>query len=58
MGLRPEMLRAEVLPQDDCRAAVDGRPQREPLSGRVVEWHARVQTIIFAVLEKWKKQEL
>ncbi len=52
MLLTPEMLRAEVLPQDDRRAAVDGRPQREPLSGGVVERHARVQAIVLAVFGK------
>ncbi len=46
------MLRAEVFPQDDSRAAIDGRPQREPLSWRVVERHARVQAIVLAVFGK------
>ena len=47
------MLRAEVLPHDHRRAAIDGRTQREPLSGRVVEGHARVQAVVLANIGKY-----
>ncbi len=53
MVMSPEMLRTEVLPHDYRRAAIDGRPQREPLSGRVVEGHARVQAVVLANIGKY-----
>ncbi len=49
----PEMLRTEVLPHDHRRAAIDGRTQREPLSGRMVEWHACVQAVVLANIGKY-----
>jgi len=52
------MLRTEVLPHDHRRATIDGRPQREPLSGRVVEGHARVQAVVLANIRKHSKPVL
>ncbi len=46
------MLCAERLPENDCRSCINGSPHREPLPGRVVEGHARVEAIFAAKEER------